>query len=151
MLSIFTALLGVVLGYLLSQRLNDRKRQHDQWWEIYKSLRILEDLDSDQQANIPIPQYSEISEKHREVVLRNLVRSGLPERKEIIRAINPIGFTDAKSRSDELKRLGECVLRRLDPEQVQAMKELDIEWEKLRLREGEWVSPETNKEIVESK
>lgn len=148
MLSVFATLLGITIGYLLSERLNDRKRRREQWWEIYKSLRVLEDLDSDQNADMPIPQYSELAAKHRDIILLNLIRSGLPERKEIIRAVNPMGFIDPKSRSDELKRLGECVLKRLDPEQVQAMKELDIEWARPHGK-VEPISPENSEEVIE--
>jgi hypothetical protein len=151
MLSIFAALLGVVAGFLLSQQWNNRNRRRDQWWEIYKSLSVLEELDSDQNADMPIPQYSEISEKHREIVLRNLVRSGLPERKEIIKAIHPLGLIDPRSRSEELKRLGECVLRRIDPEYAQVLKELNLEWAGLAPREADGVLAESGKEIMESK
>jgi len=141
MLSILTALVGALAGYLLAMRLNKKQRQEEQWWQVFLNLRVLEVLDSDKNENMEEQLYIKNWEKHRELVLRNLVRSDLPEMEEIVRAVNWVGFPTTHARHVELKRLSFVVLRHLDPDYCGVCEKLGEEW--APFREGD-VGPQAD-------
>lgn len=122
------ALAGVLGGTFLAIWRDNRQRQRNQWWNIYLGLRILTDLDSEKCDKMPEPTYQREFMKHREEILRNLVASALPETKEIIRAVNWIGFPNTHARHLELDRLADVVLKRVDPEFFRAYRELLVEY-----------------------
>jgi hypothetical protein len=143
-MEILAASIGAVLtalaGYFLGVRQANRQRQREQQWRIYLNLRSLEELHNPKAARIPEDKHLKLIAEHRERILQDLVGSELPEMKEILRAVNWVGFPDAKSKEDELKRIGLIILKRLDWRYGKAIAEIEREWG--GLKEGE-IGPES--------